>query len=844
MSPKKSSTVSAARETQQHDAEAAPKTKLWPSVGVLPHVAVAFVLGAIVLFTYCNTLYNTGFALDNKFIILEDPRLRDANQTNLQLIFTQDYWWPKAVSGLYRPLTTLSYLFNYSILGNGAHAAGYHWINFVLHWANSVLVYFAVLVLMERLWPAFFVAALFGTHPVETESVANIVGRADLFTTLWVLVGFLCYVKATTTESKIKPEPKPVITAGAICALLVAFVVISWKHPTLVPANLQSGMVIALVLVAIGASTVTLACIAGGWGKMLPLTILMLTTTVSVFCKESGVVVLGIVMLYDFLYRMRRKHPNWLANLISNFWEFTLKGYVVLVGPFLTMFYVRSQIFGQLRPPELPWVDNPLAMPGVGFLTARMTAIKVIGKYFWLMLWPQQLSCDYSYNQIPIVNWHFTTWEDWKAIVALVSIVVVLLVAIRSYHRNKPLFFFVFFFFGTLLPSSNLIPNPTFGQSLLDPLSWCIGSIMAERFLYLPSIGFCGCMVVAVYSICRRLIPNLDVSPWAQRIWLQVVARTALSLIVVAYGVRAFNRNDDWKDDETLWTKAVETCPNSFKTHKSLAFALYEKDPEGKNIDRIIEEGEKARQVTDKTQIVLLHLGAYYRIKGDTYAQHGADGATLVPTAQSMPWYQKSVEALTKAVPLDKEFNDDNRRKELKRGRNPNEIPDIGNHEIYWNLGISYMRLSEYQKALDAYLYMRHLAPTNPDAYLSIASVYLATGHAEEAAVTLLQALLIDGSRTQALRLLADIYRQIDKEGCAVIMNQGEPRLNMDCTIVRNHICSAYYGLIQVFLESKDMELHRKAVEAEQNAVRNYHCPADAFKKLLPDQPTTVSSIQ
>jgi tetratricopeptide (TPR) repeat protein len=554
------------------------------------------------------------------------------------------------------------------------------------------------------------------------------------------------------------------------------------------------------------------------------------------------VVVFGVILLYDFLYRLRRQQPNWLANLFSNFSEFALKGYVVLVAPILTMFYVRSQVFGQLRPPELPWVDNPLAMPSVSFLTARITAIKVIGKYFWLLLWPQQLSCDYSYNQIPIVNWHFNTWEDWKAIVALVSIVIALLAAIRNYHRNKPLFFFVFFFFGTLLPSSNLIPNPTFGQSLFDKTSWCIGSIMAERFLYLPSIGFVGCLVVAVYSIGRRLIPNLDVSLWAQRIWLQVVARTVLSLVVVAYGVRAFNRNDDWKDDEALWTKAVATCPDSFKTHKSLAFALYEKDPEGKNIDRIIEEGEKARQVTDKTQIVLLHLGAYYRIKGDTYAQRAADGVTLVPSAQSMPWYQKSVEALSKAVPLDKEFNDDNRQKELKRGRDPNNIPDIGNHEIYWNLGITYMRMSEYQKALDAYLYMRHLSPTNPDAHLSIASVYLATGHAEEAGICLLQALLLDGSRTQALRLVADIYRQIDREGCAVIMSQGEPRLNPDCAIVHNHICSAYYGLIQAFLETKDQNLNQKALDAEQTAMHNYRCPPDAFKKLFPDQPTAVSS--
>jgi protein O-mannosyl-transferase len=837
MDPKKIQNEALDVDTPPPSAEAAPKTRLWPSFGILPHVAAVFVLGVVVLFTYCNTVHDTGFALDNKFIILEDPRLRDANHTNISLIFSQDYWWPKAVSGLYRPLTTLSYLFNYYTLGNAAHAAGYHWINFFLHWTNTALVYFAVLVLMERVWPAFFTAALFGAHPVATESVANIIGRGDLFATMWVLFGFLCHAKAATIESKKKPPVVPMVVAGVISAILAGFIIICWRHPGSIPSSLQNWTSITAALVALGASTLVLSCLDGGWGKLPPLFLLMASTAISVFCKETGIVVLGVVMLYDFVYRMRRKHPNWLANFVSNFWEFTLKGYVVLAAPILAMCYVRGWVFQQLRPPELPWVDNPLAMPGVDFWTARLTAIKVIGKYFWLLIWPQQLSCDYSYNQIPIVSWHFATWEDWKAIVALVSVVAVILFAIRNYHRNKPLFFFVFFFFGTLLPTSNLFPK--LGEPLFDKLSWCIGSIMAERFLYLPLIGFVGCVVLTVYSLCRRLIPHLDVSPWAQRIWLQVVARTALSLVVVAYGARAFNRNYDWEDDETLWTKAVEVCPNSFKTHKSLAFALYEKDPDGKNIDRIIEEGEKAREVTDKTQIVLLHLGAYYRIKGDTFAQRAADGVTLVPTPQSMPWYQKSVEALTNAVPLDREFNDDNRRKELKRGRTPDQIPDIGNHEIYWNLGISYMRMSQYQQALDAYTYMRHLAPTNPDAYLSIASVYLATGHSEEAGISLLEALLLDSTRTQTLRLLVDIYRQIDHEGCAVIMNSGQPRLNLDCTIVHDHICSAYYGLVQVFVEAKQYDM---AKQTKLNALNSYHCPPDAFEKLLPEHPTTASS--
>src|SRR5476649_369439 len=118
MGSKKKKNAAAAKATQRPAAEAPAKPKLWPAVGTPAHLAIVFVLGVIVLFTYANTVHNTGFALDNKFIILEDPRLRDANATNIKAIFHEDYWYPKAVSGLYRPLTTLSYLLNYRILGN------------------------------------------------------------------------------------------------------------------------------------------------------------------------------------------------------------------------------------------------------------------------------------------------------------------------------------------------------------------------------------------------------------------------------------------------------------------------------------------------------------------------------------------------------------------------------------------------------------------------------------------------------------------------------------------------------------------------------------------------------
>jgi len=733
------------------------KKELWPALPWKQHLWAALGLGVVVLLTFSNTLHNTDFALDNKFIILEDPRLRKDTPENRHLIFHEDYWWPKAVSGLYRPLTTFSYLFNYAILGETTHAAGYHWINLILHWGNAVLVYFLALLLLQMFWPAVFVAALFATHPIVTESVSNLVGRADLFATAAIVGGFLCYAKSTVVER---------------------------------------------------------------WRKVPWLAALMVITVIGEFCKESAVAVLGLMGLYDLLYRLERKYPHWLPNLMANLWEFTIKGYVVLIPPFALLLIVRSRIFERLRPPELPFVDNP--MIGWDFWTARMTAIKVIGKYFWLFLWPRRLSCDYSYNEIPKVTWHFNNWEDLKAWIALLVVTVVIVVAVRNWKRNRALSFFILLFFGTFLPTSNLLR--------------IIGSIMAERFMYLPSIGFAGCAVIAVYAICRRIKQGDQA-----RLFLQFLPRAVLIVIVIACGVRSFARNFDWESDVRLWIQAVKVCPNSFKTHKSLAYALYERDqtrnpPSFPDIDEIISEAEKARAVIEenplpplyRASIVYLHLGAYYRIKGDILVQKNPNAARV--------WYQKSVDTLNEATVSDHAFNADNFKKELARGRSPDQIPDIGNQEIYSNLGLAYTRLGEYQQALNAYFQARHLSPTSTDIYLNIASLHLAQNEPEQAAVSLVQTLLLDSNRKEALNALTDIYHNIDKEGCAVAMTGGQPRLNADCAIVHNHLCSAALDLVKIFQEAKQFDLMKQMAHA---ALETYHCPPELFQNVVPNNPIT-----
>ena len=149
---------------------------------------------AIALAAYTNT-FGLGLAQDAKVIISNDTRLQAATADNLKLILMKNYWWPLAGDGLYRPVTTLSLLFNYAVLGDGHNAKGYHVVSFLLHAINVWLLYELALLIFRRAGPAFFAAALWAVHPVGVESVTSIVGRADLLAAMAVLGGLLVYVR-------------------------------------------------------------------------------------------------------------------------------------------------------------------------------------------------------------------------------------------------------------------------------------------------------------------------------------------------------------------------------------------------------------------------------------------------------------------------------------------------------------------------------------------------------------------------------------------------------------------------------------------------------------------------
>jgi hypothetical protein len=159
-------------------------------------------LCAVTLAAYANS-FGLGLALDAMRLVAEDTRVHAATAANFKLILGMHYWYPHAQDRLYRPLTTLSFLANYVWLGNGANPAGYHVVNFLLHAGNVLLVFALARRLLRDGAAAWFAAALWAVHPVATESVTNIAGRADLLAGGCVLGGLLVYASEAAAGRRI-----------------------------------------------------------------------------------------------------------------------------------------------------------------------------------------------------------------------------------------------------------------------------------------------------------------------------------------------------------------------------------------------------------------------------------------------------------------------------------------------------------------------------------------------------------------------------------------------------------------------------------------------------------------
>ncbi|HMB96726.1 MAG TPA: tetratricopeptide repeat protein, partial [Tepidisphaeraceae bacterium] len=374
----------------------------------------------------------------------------------------------------------------------------------------------------------------------------------------------------------------------------------------------------------------------------------------------------------------------------------------------------------------------------------------------------------------------------------------------------------IFFFFAAALPTSNLIVT--------------IGSIFAERFMYLPLVAFAGIVVVIVFALAQRLIHNQLVG--------RAVAIVFLSATTVACAYRTYLRNIDWQSDLSLWTSAQQVCPQDFRCYQSLAFALYLQNPTA-NIDRMISLDEQAIPIVDplpdylNSSQLYTHLGLFYSIKGDLLGEKTSAGVEM---------YKKSVAVLERAIEIDRAFNEVNRAKAIRRGDKPLEIADMGRPEIYIFLAADYVKLGDYDKAASRLTYHKHLDPQDWQTDLKIGYLRLAQGQYDDAAVAIIESITLDPTHPEAWQTLEQIYSHFGPQGSdAVVHQNGKLQLNLQNPLLRDHLTKACRDLIRYMLSAKMPAL---AEQLREFAAQRYDIPRPLLDEIFNQPPLTITPYE
>jgi len=281
----------------------------------------------------------------------------------------------------------------------------------------------------------------------------------------------------------------------------------------------------------LSAVAVLLACVVHlrgpqvtGWPRALGIGALY---AVAFGAKESGVTLPGLILLVDAA-RQRLAFADVGAYVRDRWRVYTVMGVVAVA-----LLGGRLMVLGS--------VANPFAPLGADLL-AQVPRIWTLGEVWthYVRLWvlPVELYADYSPNVIPIsLAWNAS---NVAGVVAALGVLVVSLYAWRrgdmgpGTSSTRAAAFGVVWFVIAVSPTSNAF--------------FLTGVVLAERTLYLPSVGLALATGWLVARIGRER-PK--------------VAAGALVLALGLFSVRTWTRTPTWHDNQTFFGTLLEEAPHS-----------------------------------------------------------------------------------------------------------------------------------------------------------------------------------------------------------------------------------------------------------------------------------------
>ncbi|MDP8233400.1 MAG: tetratricopeptide repeat protein [Candidatus Saelkia tenebricola] len=144
------------------------------------------IIGVLV---YSNSI-NSPFIYDDNVLVGNNVLIRSFS--NIPVLF-KDILHLEIMGNSFRPLQIITYMMDYKVWGY--YSMGYHLTNMIIHIFNAILLYFLVVFLIKKNTAPFLIALFFLIHPINTQAVSYISGRADLLGALFVLASLLFYIR-------------------------------------------------------------------------------------------------------------------------------------------------------------------------------------------------------------------------------------------------------------------------------------------------------------------------------------------------------------------------------------------------------------------------------------------------------------------------------------------------------------------------------------------------------------------------------------------------------------------------------------------------------------------------
>jgi len=430
-----------------------------------------------------------------------------------------------------------------------------------------------------------------------------------------------------------------------------------------------------------------------------PMLALVISFALALFAKETAMVFPVLVILYEHLFRSDRLQTTCRTKLSR---------YAPVWIAFFAYLAVRVASVGRLVPSQMHSDITPLE--------SLFSLLALIGQYCRKLLLPLPLIAFYPFQKS-------TSMQDTPVLLgALVTIALVL--AFFALLRRAPLYSFAILWMGlTIAPT-------------LNP-SWMMAAVFAERYLYLPSVGFCWIAAGVVCGLWSRSIATTPVARWL------IVGATALLLLVAGHETVA--RTFDWRSDRSLVVSTMNALPGSPQMHVLFGnFKWAEGDHEEaerqwnlalklnpNSVEAIAYLGfaalqgqhyDQATQLLQRAIVMKPNFASPHIYLGQVYAAQQNWDAAESEFKRSLEIHPTNTEGLAALG----QFYLGRKRLEEAAEQFRKSVGIRSEIHSWQALGQIYDAQAKPDAALDAWQHVLTFEPLNPQAHRSLGQIYLA----------------------------------------------------------------------------------------------------------------------